>query len=228
LLKDLEGLKFPDDYVIKFFFKEKLDVSTGRVLEFGCSNGNNLMLFFQFGWEVIGVDKDKKLLEMGSRNFAKCRKEHNLSNQFDLICQDMIDFVKSHGGLVLDVLLLPNIICYLSYSQILEFFREIKKAGMLKKGSLIFIRTRDLKDYRFGKGERIDSNTYRLKIGETGENGCINTFLSPEELAGIVEKNFELEYKHLFECYFDNRQMDRLVGNADIIFWGKVQNTTKA
>lgn len=44
-LSDIDGLKFPDEYVIKFFFKEGLHKNSAKVLELGCANGNNARLF---------------------------------------------------------------------------------------------------------------------------------------------------------------------------------------
>jgi hypothetical protein len=44
-IKKIEGLKFPDEYLIRFFFKNKLFNKKGDVIEFGCANGNNLSLF---------------------------------------------------------------------------------------------------------------------------------------------------------------------------------------
>lgn len=43
-LKLLRGLRFPDDYIVKMFFKEGLQHHPGKVLELGCGNGNNLIL----------------------------------------------------------------------------------------------------------------------------------------------------------------------------------------
>ena len=54
-IKELKGLRFPDEYVIKFFFKSGLHASPGRVVEFGCGNGNNLSLFRAYGWDVTGL-----------------------------------------------------------------------------------------------------------------------------------------------------------------------------
>lgn len=33
LIKEIEGLKFPVEYIIRFFFKEGLHKRTGKVLE---------------------------------------------------------------------------------------------------------------------------------------------------------------------------------------------------
>ena len=48
-ITELRGLRFPDDYIVKMFFKEGLHRAPGRVLELGCGSGNNLSLFSAFG-----------------------------------------------------------------------------------------------------------------------------------------------------------------------------------
>ncbi len=49
MLKEIKGLKFPDEYFIKFFFKNKLNQNNNiKVLEFGCGNGNNLALCLEY------------------------------------------------------------------------------------------------------------------------------------------------------------------------------------
>ena len=49
IIKEIKGLKYPDEYFIKFFFKHKLYQKYNiKVLEFGCGNGNNLMLPLEY------------------------------------------------------------------------------------------------------------------------------------------------------------------------------------
>ena len=41
-IREFRGLKFPDEFLTRFFFKYGHDRRTGRVVELGCGNGNNL------------------------------------------------------------------------------------------------------------------------------------------------------------------------------------------
>ena len=53
-IKDIKGLKYPDEYFIKFFFKNELHKKQNlKYLEFGCGNGSNLMLPFQYGRGIL-------------------------------------------------------------------------------------------------------------------------------------------------------------------------------
>ena len=77
MLRKLKGLKFPEEFLTRFFFKEKLFKHKGHVLELGCGNGNNLTLFNQFGWRTTGVD-------INNRNIKKLEKEKKLSSMTKL------------------------------------------------------------------------------------------------------------------------------------------------
>jgi SAM-dependent methyltransferase len=226
MIKEIKGLKYPDDYIIRFLFKEKLHEKTGKMLELGCGNGNNLMPFFQYGWDVSGVDTCKDAILNADENFFLCQTSCKLTNIFNFYTQNMVDFINEFNEEPFDVLLLPNSICYLDYPQIIRLFFLAKKKKIVQPGSYIFIRTRTPSDCRYGMGERIGDKTFKLKTHETGEYDLINTFLNESELISILELHFEFEFKKIFHVQFDNIQMDYLTTNHDIVFWGKI-NTIK-
>lgn len=70
-LTDLKGLRFPDEFLIKFFYKTGCHCRAGRVLELGCGNGNNLLLFHEYGWKTVGVDICNDSLADAEHNFAQ-------------------------------------------------------------------------------------------------------------------------------------------------------------
>ena len=109
-LKDIKGLKYPDLALVKFFFKQGLHTKGGRVLEYGCSNGNNLSLFASYDYECLGVDLDPSNLENARFNFEKVLKV----SKFSFFEEDIVEFDKKHEGVRADVLLIPNVINYLS------------------------------------------------------------------------------------------------------------------
>ena len=74
--KNIQGLKFPDDYFVKFFFKKELHLKKNfTFLELGCSNGNNLLLGSLYNHSVVGVDLDEKLIEYAESNFTSSKFE---------------------------------------------------------------------------------------------------------------------------------------------------------
>ena len=55
-LPDIRGLKYPDEFVIRHFFRRGLHQKTGRVVELGGGTGNNLSLYAAYGWDLVDVD----------------------------------------------------------------------------------------------------------------------------------------------------------------------------
>ena len=108
MLKNIQGLKYPDEQLVRFFFKEKLNQLTGSVLELGCGNGNNLMLFAEYNWNIMGVDINNKLIDAANSNF-----KHLSKSNFLFQTDDMIKFVKKYNGEKFDCFLLPSSLYYL-------------------------------------------------------------------------------------------------------------------
>lgn len=223
LIPKIEGLKFPVEYITRFFFKEALHQLQGRVLELGCGNGNNLMLFYQYGWEVTGIDCSINLIEQANHNFLMIEKEYGLANFRNLHVDDMLKFVECYSGAPFDVLLLPHSIYYLHYAEILRLLQLLRDRQILTPAALLFLTVRTLDDYRFGRGEAIGPNSYRLDIEETGEKGCVNTFFAEWEIVELLKNNFQFEYLHVSKQTYGNYQSNHLVTNSDITLWGKLK-----
>ena len=222
LIKEIEGLKFPVEYIIRFFFREGLHKRTGKVLELGSGNGNNIMLFYQYGWDVTGVDNASILIEQANRNFLKVQNESGLTNSFHHFCDDMANFVTSYSGPEVDVLLLPHSIYYLPHDKIVTLVRQCKTKGIIKDGTILFLTVRTPEDYRFGKGRRLSEKSFELTIDETGEKGCTITFFTEQEILYLLGKFFKLNSKIVLSQVYENYQNGQVVKNSDITIWGKI------
>src|SRR5579862_3757359 len=110
-LPELRGVRFPDDMLFRMFFKEQLQRTPGRVLEFGCASGNNLMLFAAFGWDVTGID-------VNSTSIANAR--YNLEGAGTLIECDLASELPSLECDAYDVVLMPSMNYYLPRSAFLR------------------------------------------------------------------------------------------------------------
>lgn len=222
-LRDLRGLKFPDHAVIKFFFKNNLHTQSGlKVLEFACSNGNNLSLFANYDYECLGVDLNPKNLENANFNFKEVIK----AKKFEFFNENILEFPLNHKDVEADIFLIPNVINYLSREDFLLLLERAKENKMYKKDALFFLRTRNIKDYRYGLGEKIGHNSFKI-VGDdtTGENGCINTLYQDYELVKYCKKYLNLyDFKVLnYESTNVMGDDDRLVNDADTIIYGKIQ-----
>lgn len=225
LIKAFLGLKYPDEFLVRFFFKENLFNKKGKVLELGAGNGVNLSLFFQYGWDITGVDLDKNSIEEANYNFELIKKENKLINPYSFYCDDMLNFLNKEifKQNKYDILILASSIYYLTYNDIIKLFETIKEKKILYNNSFCFIRIRTKNDYRYGKGIKLDSNSYRLTIKETGEENCINTFFEEDEILSLLDKYIPLENPKKMELNFDNYQNGIKVSNSDLIIWGQVK-----
>lgn len=209
-LADIRGLKYPDEFVARHFFKRGLDKRTGRVLELGSGTGNNLSLYAAFGWALTGVDYDKKAL-------ADAR--FNLGVSPDLVQADLSKKLPDLEG-PYDVLLIPNLLCYLTAAQARGRLAELKP--MLSRNADVFVRTRLVDDYRYGRGEQVEPDGFKLATPETGEEGLFNLFYTEAGLVDLLTRGLGLSNIQTFRVRFDNQQAGKRVpGNSDLVVWGQ-------
>jgi SAM-dependent methyltransferase len=222
LLREIKGLKYPDESVTRFFFKEKLFENPGRVLELGCGNGNNLSLFYQYGWDVTGVDLDEPSIGNAAANTGAIKASYQFHNPFRFICENMMQYVREFQGEPLDVLLMPSSLYYLAIDDIPKLLSDISAKGLTKPGTKMFFRMRDLDDYRFGKGTKVGHHSFVLDIDETNERGCTNTFFSRAEFLTLLQKVFRFKRHSMMKSLVENQQVGHLVFNSDFIFIGEI------
>ena len=209
-LRQIRGLKYPDEFIVRHFFKRGLSGRTGRVLELGCGTGNNLSLYLTWGWDCVGVDYDHDAL-------ADAR--FNLGSGPDLIQADLSQGAPEVTG-TFDALIIPNLLCYLTSAQADAALKGLRPH--LAPGCEIFVRTRAIDDYRYGRGVEEEPDGYRLATPETGEAGLFNLFYRPAGLVDRLTRTLSLEEPTILTCRFDNVQAGRPVpNNSDVIVWGR-------
>lgn len=221
-LRSIQGMKYPDEYVTRFFFKEGLDRKRGRVLELGCGSGNNLMLFHEFGWDVMGLDIDSAGVRQARANLKKVGAGPNRRCRIERL--DIEEGLPETGPRF-NVVLLPNILNYIRRESLVRCLRAVRKR--LAPGGYFFMRLRLVGDYRYGKGKRVEKNGFILKTAETGEKGLLNVFYSRSEVLRIARRFFNPKPGSLrvLGVTFDNWQKGKLVGgNRDLILWGRTRN----
>ena len=222
-LRNLKGLKFPDVAVIKFFFKMGLHIRQNqKVLELACSNGNNLVLFANYDYECVGVDFDSMSIKNANYNFKEVIK----AKSFSFFCENIFDFVSHNKNLNNDILLIPNVVNYFKREDFLKLLKLCKENRLYKKDAVFFLRTRSIKDYRYGLGKKIAHNSFLITEDETtGEKGCINTLYQEYELVEYLKEYLGLyDFKVLnYESTNVMGEDERLVTNSDIVIYGKIQ-----
>jgi len=221
-LSRIKGMKYPDDFFIKFFFKNGFDAKEKlKFLEFGCGNGNNLMLPVEYGHEVIGVDYNQNLVDLAKENFGKFYSDKTYS----FFCDDMRKFACDHENVNANIFSLPNIVNYLHKKDFIEFLSNSKSRKLFCKGASIFIRWRSPRDFRNGFGQRISKNCYQVDSENdmTGESGALNTFYTEVEMLDLLREYLSLTNFHLFHVDFENiTNRGDVIFNSDIVVWGDI------
>jgi SAM-dependent methyltransferase len=210
-ISELRGLRFPDEFVVKMFFKEKLDARSGRVLELGCGSGNNLVLFKSFNWDVTGLDISRSAL---------ANALHNLNGSGRLVQCDLAMDFPDLGEDVFDAILLPSVNYYLPRSSFIRLLAECR--SRIKPGALFYIRSRRPDDWRWGRGKEEGPGAFRLDCAETEEMGLLNVFYSPEELRVLIREHFgELREAQVLHITADVPMGNVVIRDADVVIWGK-------
>jgi SAM-dependent methyltransferase len=208
-LPEIRGLKFPDEFIVRHFFKKGLAARTGRVLELGCGVGNNLSLYAAYGWALTGVDYDQAALDDA---------RWNLGEEVELIQADLAKGAPKLDGRY-DVLTIPNLLCYLTGDQAVQALTGLRPH--LTPGCELFVRTRLTDDYRYGRGVEEEPNGFRLATPETGEAGLFNLFYTPARLVELLRETLDLRDHDELAVRFDNIQGgQRVPGNSDVVVWG--------
>ena len=213
--KNIQGLKFPDDYFIKFFFKNELHLREDLTfLELGCSNGNNLMLGSSYNHSVIGVDLDEKLIEYAKSNFISSKFEKS----FKFYNMDMREFCYNYKHINAEILILSNSSYYVPKVDFIRLLRNIKMNSIINSESLLFLRFRSLEDYRNGRGVQISENSYILDTQD--ENGVFCQFYDTKIMIKILIDELGLRDFHTLYVSYENIQNNIKVKNCDVIVWG--------
>jgi ubiquinone/menaquinone biosynthesis C-methylase UbiE len=218
-VREIRGLRYPDEYVVKFFFKNGLHESAGSMLELGCGNGNNLLMFYEYGWDVIGVDIDAASLADAEHNLALLGDtgrsyrlvEHDLSKGLDVLPDKRYD-----------VVMIPNVMHNLRREDTQAMFQAC--ARFVKQDTFVFVRTRSIRDYRFGRGKKISDYSFILEAPETGELGTMQTFYYEYELVDLLRDHLNVRQSSLniFLVEFENVQSGMHISrNSDIVIWGQ-------
>ena len=94
---------------------------------------------------------------------------------------------------------------------------------LLVSGAEVFVRTRLVDDYRYGRGVEEEPDGFRLATPETGEAGLFNRFYTQHGLVDLLVGTLGLTDRNELAVRFDNLQAGRRVpGNSDLVVWGRV------
>jgi len=94
-----------------------------------------------------------------------------------------------------------GVLCYNDFGGLQKAVAEIRR--ILKPGGKAFIFSRTTDDYRFGKGKRVEKNTFVLDIEDTNEKGMMMHFLDRSGINKISSRFNEVTVEKT-EATFSN------------------------
>lgn len=205
---------FPDVYVTKFFFKFGLDKTPGRLLELGCGNGNNARLFTEYGWTVTGLDVDGQALANARTNW-----ENEPSGTWEFIEADLRDPLPDLDG-PFDALVANGSLLYFERRYLEAVLDQVRP--LLRPGAPVHVKLRTTEDWRYGKGEPLEPDTFRLTVAETSEAGSVMAFYTPQGIQDLLETHLGplTDVQRLLENH-DNVQNGVHVANRDVVVWAR-------
>jgi len=218
-IRDWEGMKYPDEYLVRAFYKEKLfNSNRARCLELGCSSGINLTLFAEYGYDTLGVDISSENIKMAERNFVLLKEKGCVDSVCDFLKEPMKEFfIREKTSF--DAILFPSSLYYQRHDDVL--FCLNKASSLLSAGGFFFFHMRNIDDYRYLKTQtRYDDISVKIDFDNTGEKGCNMSFYSPITFAEMVKKIFKCPNPIVLKSNFENLQNGEIIKNSDFIIWG--------
>lgn len=206
---------WPDTFVTKFFFKSGFDKRTGSLLELGGGNGNNARLFTEYGWHVTGLDFDPNQVADARANWSEEDPSTYDFREWDL--RKGLPQLDRH----FDALVGNGSLYYFERSYLEQLLSELR--SLLKPGAYVYFRFRTPNDWRYGKGDEIERNTFRLTISESNEFGNTMAFFEPDEIVEIVESQLGvLNNRVVLHDFHENIQKGLHTANDDVVIWGQL------
>ena len=206
---------YPDDYLIRYFFKSNFNSRTsGHVLELGCGDGNNLELFYKFGWSVTGFDYSLESITRAQTRIPEGTFHREDLNQAARAGW-LLSFLEKEKY---DVVILANSTYYLTREARLNLLRDM--SHLVRDGGSFFLRERLLTDGRREISEHTKGGYFLISSNQTGELGLRIILSSREQvMADLANLGFEQSSLTILECKYDNVQNAKLISNHDLIVW---------
>ena len=189
--------KYPTEHVVRFVFtqfpRNLKERSNLKILDLGCGAGRHTIFLAREGFQTYATDVSEEGLKVVEKRLRDEKlqgtlKKANMEEQ--PFSDNFFDGIISFG-----VFYYNDLECY--RIAVSEMYRILKKGGK----ALVFTRTTD--DYRYGKGDKIDKNTFVLDIEDTNEIGMVMHFLDRAEINDIFG-NFNKIILEKTEATFSN------------------------
>jgi ubiquinone/menaquinone biosynthesis C-methylase UbiE len=165
-----------------------------RFLDIGIGAGRHTKLAAELGFQAFGIDISLVGLQHARERLLSAKLQADLAQA----SMRALPYRDSRFAAALSY----GVFYYGTADDMRHALAEVHR--VLLPGGKAFVVLRTTDDYRFGKGERLGHNTFRLNIGETNERNTTQHFLAAEDIAGYFAKFSQVGFEKT-ETTFANR-----------------------
>jgi len=191
--KKFGGTWYPNEGVVRFvarFIKRRVGIDVyetkkkvKRILDAGCGNGRHIIFFAEQGFNAYGIDISREAIEIGREWLT----QKNL--KADLRVGDIKKLPYKDG--YFDVVISFETLDHIPFTKAKKTMKEIKR--VLVPRGYFFVSLRSTESSEYGRGERVDKNTFKLKEGY--EKGLFQHYFDLKEIKELLRgfKIFDIE-----------------------------------
>jgi ubiquinone/menaquinone biosynthesis C-methylase UbiE len=160
---------YPNESVVRFLMRNyrKINPQGIKVLDLGVGGGRHTKLLCELGFSAFGLDFSMIGLKHTRERIAKEHSDAGLVQA----TMDKLPFKEKS----FDAVISYGVFNYGNQKDLLMAIQDLYR--ILKTNGKAFVMLRTTGDYRHGKGEQLEPNTFKLNIHDTNEHGTIQHFL---------------------------------------------------
>ena len=192
--------QYPNESVVRFmnynFPKDLKKRSKKRILDIGCGGGRHVKLFAESKFKTYGIDISKS----GIQHTIKLLKKNDLKANVKYSDMHNLPFKENY----FDGIISFGVFYYSDSKGMKMCIKEMYR--VLKYGGKCFVNLRSTNDYRYGKGRKLETNTFVMNIKDTNEFNLKIHFLTKKQLY-IYFKKFKKIKIEKNEFSYNNMKM---------------------
>lgn len=201
--KRFGGMWYPSEGIVKFtarYLKRRVgidvyDIKRGvkRILDLGCGNGRHVVFFAELGFDVYGIDISEEAIEIANAWLEK----KGLKAYLKVGDIEKLPFEDEYFDIIISFGVLDHIL----FTKAKNVIEEVRR--VLAPNGYIYITLRSTEDSEFGRGKKVEHNTFVLEEGY--EEGIIQHYFDLKEIKELLNgfKIFDIElYEERFPGFF--------------------------
>ena len=189
--------KYPCESVVRFINSSfSKDRSKKKILDIGCGAGRHVKLLSENKFKTYGVEFSKS----GIHYTKKLLRQNNLKAEINYSDMSELPFKDNYFDGVISF----GVFYYSDSKGMKKGINEMHR--VMKNGGAGFINIRSTNDYRYGKGKKIEQNTFVMNIKETNEYNLTIHFLTKKNILTYFKKFKKIKIE-INEFSYNNMKM---------------------